>query len=110
MTSVPLSERKRSVDLNNFSDAEIEELSQKIGNLVSEKVRNCVIECQKVLQIYGMDIYLQYNLHPAGMPPPILKTKNVEADDQDAADLSLKEEQTPVTVKKKRGRPKKEKA
>ena len=109
MTTTPLSERKRSVDLNNFSDTEIEELSKKIGDLISDKVRNCVIECQKVLGIYGMDITLQYNLHPIGMPPPMVKVREIEELDAEAEAMSLKEDQVAVNGKKKRGRPKKEK-
>lgn len=104
MTTTPLSERKRSVDLNNFSDTEIEELSKKIGDLISDKVRNCVIECQKILQIYQMDIYLQYSLFPIGFPPPIAKAKAI---DEEEVEVAPREEQVSEVTKKKRGRPKK---
>lgn len=123
MATTPLSERKRSVDLNNFSDTEIEELSKKIGDLMSEKVRNCVIDCQKVLQIYGMDIFLQYSLFPIGFPPPMAKSRDIEEEevddrveamkaekaklDAEAEAMSLKDGQVAVNGKKKRGRPKK---
>ena len=107
MTSPSLSDRKRSVDLNNFSDAEIDALSIKIGSMVADKINHAIIECQKILQIYQMDITLSYKMHPIGQPnyqkPVDLTAEELDAE---AAAMSLKDDQEVVGTLKT-GRPKK---
>lgn len=110
MTTPNLSERKRSVDLNNFSDSEIDALSIKIGSMVADKINHAIVECQKILGIYGMDITFSYKMHPIGQPDYV-KPADLTAEevlDAEEATMALKYDQEPVvTTPKKRGRPKK---
>lgn len=52
-------ERKRNVDIDKVDDANIEDLSNKIGQKVNKMIDDVIAEVNKLLGVYGMEAKME---------------------------------------------------
>lgn len=55
-------QRKREVDVEKMGVEQVDQLSQKLGDKVSEILNKTCEECNRLLNIYGLEIEVNYNI------------------------------------------------
>ena len=57
-------DRIRGVDINKMSEEEFQQVMDKLGKKVSEKIKSAFEESNKLLNVYGLKVVFNYELRP----------------------------------------------
>ncbi len=56
--------RKRNVSIDNLTESQLEKLSVDLGKKIAKMYDDVAKEANKLLDIYGMEVELSYNIKP----------------------------------------------
>ncbi len=61
---MPEIKRKRSVSIDNLTEDQLEKLSVDIGKKIANMYDDVAKEANRLLDVYGMEVELSYNIKP----------------------------------------------